>query len=288
MQIGSETLTRYGAKQCWEQALNFLNQAALFELHTTRVHRVDLCVDIPNQSPIELIKKLQDPKKFICRARQWAAYGDDGPKPTSYRMGKDLQIRVYDKAKELRDKPNESKHALIMQERWNGKDCKKATRIEYQIKREQLAERKIDTITDLFINLPNLITYLTRDWSRLATNYDGKNKDRATTDKEWLVIRGLFQQWAGISDDSLDKRNKPIPDVTRLTTQAIGCLETAIARSGKKPTTSEEAEAYAIELIRGTFGNSIEKILAKGKEYEAKGMLEPGPQPYEEFMDEAA
>ena len=284
IQVGSEMLMLYGAKNCWNQALQFLSQAASFEVENTRVHRVDLCVDLPNKSPGTLIEKMTNPEKFICRARQTVQYGELGKQPNSFRIGSDLQLRVYDKAKELRDKPNANKLATIKQHRWHGELCETATRVEYQLKREQLAAREIDTVSDLFNKLPRLVNYLTRDWSRVVLHHDGHNTERAKTDETWQEIRTLFREWAGKDTNSLERRNRPAPDVSRLTTQAIGCLESAIARMGKKPKTSAEAEAMAIEFIRGMFGDSIEKITSKRKEFEAKGSLDYEPQPYEEFQ----
>ena len=120
IRIGSEALTRHAPQEAAEDALQLLRRIFGLEVDHTCVSRIDLCVDLPDVDPRPLIAKLVCTRHTITKATDHATYAEYGDRAHSFTMGKTIRCRVYDKAKELRDKPDEQKQQAIVQHRWGG------------------------------------------------------------------------------------------------------------------------------------------------------------------------
>lgn len=222
--VGSITLMKIGHRKAWEGVTSLL--ACLgFELIRDVVSRVDLCVDLPNQS-MEPVQECVENERIICRAGKYGEFGTFEEMETYYRGKGPMMVRIYDKAKEVKDDP--IKKAILIKMRW-GEKVDDAVRVEFQLRRKTLKKRfTIESTEELFKNLGTIAEWSTKKWFRLTdrrVDRKNKNQSRAKNCSFWNLVVGKFEHW---TDDALER--KPAkdsdlkPNFQQLEKQAIGCI----------------------------------------------------------------
>ena len=98
-----------------------------------------------------------------------------------------LQLRIYNKEKEIKKKGNAERWLLI----WSTDDARDVWRIEFQIRRQVLNQYWIDTIDDLKSKKADLWKYLTGSWFSLRC-LDDENQARRTIHQFWEKVQGCI------------------------------------------------------------------------------------------------
>ncbi len=222
-----------GAYPCYEIGNRFVRQLG-GQGSECKLSRVDICLDMPGTSINELMSAFYE-KRYITRTKSKGTHESSGK---SFYLGTPpLVIQAYDKLAEVNTKANPTKKLAMIEYRWNGAIPASATRIEFQLRRDAIKSRGINSVEDYFEKRADLIFYLTHKWIRfLETIPDRKNKNQSKipTLEIWKNIQNSFQNFAGQKKGiSLAPLDKEKADVRQLLKQGLGVLESAAAHKGK-------------------------------------------------------
>lgn len=279
--IGSETLMAQGIC-AWQRAVDLLHEAFGIAIKDTCVARCDACVDFPNRSVEPFVLGALDPQQNIKRANKLSVhkYRDAW---TGVSVGTGTVLRIYDKAAELRDKPNESKYAIIQRDRWGGAACREAVRVEFQMRRELLKRFSVRTIEELLAALPGIVEYLSTEWFRLVDCNDRSHYDRTETLPIWAEVQAEFG--AAFRGEKLRRSptTRPKPSAERLFKQAIGCITSALSVVGERPDSEGEVLAALGRQIQPYLKGAPEGVEKKRRRLMSAGKLDT-PDPVVEFL----
>ena len=222
--IGSLTLMKIGHVDAWIGVKSLLDCLG-FEAIRNVVSRVDLCVDLPNVT-MEPVQFCVDDERIICRAGKYGEFGTFENMETYYRGKGPMMVRIYDKAKEVKDDP--IKKAVLEKMRWGGK-VDDAVRVEFQLRRKTLKKRfSIESVDQLFENLGTVAVWSTEKWFRMTdrrVDRKNKNQSRAMNCWFWKLVIEKFGQWTGESiERKPSKDSEVLPNFQQLEKQAIGCI----------------------------------------------------------------
>lgn len=95
----------------------------------------------------------------------------------TFQLGKNNLVRIYDKYRELKARPQKMWETHLWGEH---KDCKTVTRVEFQLRRELLKQLGINTLDDLQSRIGEIWAYLTQMWFRLDTPW-------------WAAVQSAFK-----------------------------------------------------------------------------------------------
>ena len=95
----------------------------------------------------------------------------------TFQLGKNNLVRIYDKCRELKARPQKMWETHLWGEH---KDCKTVTRVEFQLRREMLKQLDINTLDDLQSRIGEIWAYLTQMWFRLDTPW-------------WAAVQSAFK-----------------------------------------------------------------------------------------------
>jgi len=107
--------------------------------------------------------------------------------------GSPIQVRIYDKAREVLKKGNK----LWFFDIWNIEACRGVWRVEFQIRRQALKQFGINELKDLECKLPGVWQYLTDTWFSLR-NRDNENTSRRTIHEQWKVIQNCAERFGTV------------------------------------------------------------------------------------------
>lgn len=250
---GTTLLASDGAESLWRKVRGWLAELGATIRHDV-VSRVDPCVDLAGVGLGDLIEAFAD-ERVITRAKKTTDFTHipaevhrTGRKVTGLYIGKDTILRIYDKAEECRDP---IKRALMEEKRWGGKPQDVATRIEFQLRRDFLKLRGVDTVADWFRLRASILAYLTTGWVRFVDEgFDRRHTNRARTLPIWEKIAAAFLAWAR---GKIDIPLSPVPsrpiDVRALVRQSRGCFERACAMLGVEVDGPDDFLGVAVELM---------------------------------------
>lgn len=188
-----------------------------------KLSRVDICADLADDGIQELSEQCIL-RRFITSARKGAAYWE-GRDYTGVTIGKHpLLLNIYDKAAELRDKPDPAKWVYMCRHRWGGAP-ETAIRAEFQIAGEKLREFGISTVQDYLERGAGMAETLFTEWFRVVLPFDRKNRhhDRAEVHPLWKKVQEAFRGWLGKAAP-IRRVWQPRVDVEGLLVQALGCV----------------------------------------------------------------
>jgi hypothetical protein len=158
-------------------------------------------------------------------------------------------IRIYDKLAETIKCANALKRFAMMERRWGGIMPGEAVRVEFEIRRQALKDRGIDSVNDYCTKRPDLVYYLADEWFRFTADIvdrENKNQSRAKVLPLWKEVQAAFQSWAGCPQGcSLAPLDLERVDVRQLFKQALGVIKTAARYQGRSNLKNEELLAYA-------------------------------------------
>mgnify|MGYP003375355171 CR=1 FL=1 len=221
-----------GVPSCWSKIQDII---ALLkgDLRWNKLTRVDLCADTTKYAVSDFMK-LWDAGQVVCRATGHTKHGECR-KETGLSLGKaPLMLRIYDKLAELRQKGTPEKWALMEQVRWG---CKpdRATRVEFELRREKLVDLGCGSVQDYLSKRGGLVNHLCLKWFRLTDRLpDCNHVYRALNHSIWNEVHEAFQEWAGKTDEVLrPDRAKLDIDPHGLMLQAVGCAVKAAGLKNK-------------------------------------------------------
>lgn len=186
-------------------------------------------------------------ERYICRAVSKSRHSGTG---VTVSIGKSpLMCRIYDKKAEVALKANPHKNLCMRVYRWRCNEMPAAaTRVEFELRRDALKERGIDTVEDYYSKRADLVAYLTYDWLRFTANpvdRENKNQSKARMHPLWNQVRKAFKNWAG---SPLGLPLEPLPkekaDVRNLLKQLLGVGQAAARFQGKEIRTVAELLEY--------------------------------------------
>jgi hypothetical protein len=230
---GEECLLQ-GFDQCHKNGLKFVRQK-FGTAEKEKLTRVDVCLDLPGVSMEEFWAAHLE-GRYITRSKS-RGMGESTGK-TVYFGSAPLILRIYDKLAEVNAKANPTKKLAMKMHRWGGKTPVCAVRVEFEIHREALKERGIDSVGDYYKKRADLVRYLTHEWIRLTeTKPDRKNKNqsKAETLGVWKLVQDGFQNFAGNPvGESLAPLDKAKANVKDLLKQCSGTAYTAATHQGRE------------------------------------------------------
>jgi hypothetical protein len=245
VRINGEACLYPGANECYQKALMMFRELG-GPIIRNRLSRVDICLDMP-EVDIEPFDRAFLEERYICRAVSKSRHSGTG---VTVSIGKSpLMCRIYDKKAEVELKANPHKNLCMRILRWKSceiPDC--AIRVEFELRRDALKERGIDTVEDYYAKRADLVHYLTTNWLRFTANKvdrENKNQSKARTLPLWNRVRKAFKAWAGNpTGEPLTPLDKEQADVKNLLKQLMGVGQTAAEYQGQKVETIEELLAY--------------------------------------------
>lgn len=232
VEIGSQVLMSCGGLwPAWMEFKNLLEALGGYVMWN-KLSRVDLCVDLPGCYVGDIVRLVQG-GQAVGRPRK-KQYFQDGERWTGVTVGHgDVLVRMYDKAYEVQiARPDPRKQELLESYRWGGPQ-EKATRVEFQLRREALRSLKINSISDYFIDRVKVLNYLTSDWFRLVASVpdrENHNTTRAEVHPFWDSVCQAFQAWAGTTSEVARRAGRRLfRDPIRLLKQGVGCMMSAVS-----------------------------------------------------------
>ena len=250
MRANGEACLGYGAESCLKHGRDFI--ASLGGLITKeKLSRVDIALDMPGVGMRDFLAAFKE-ERYICRAKSLGFTKSNG---LTLKFGESpLLLRIYDKLAETQKCANPRKAFDMEMRRWNGMIPDQAARVEFELRREALKERGIDSVDDYFKKRADLVNYLVREWFRFTTesvDRENKNQSRAEVLPLWKDVQTAFESWAGSpAGCSLEPLNLEAVDVTQLFKQALGVIKAAAKYQGKNNLNSEELLSYAMRKLR--------------------------------------
>jgi hypothetical protein len=219
-----------GAYELWRRARDLIAMMG-GEIAWERLSRVDLCLDMPGQI-IAPFRAAFEENRYVTRAKG-KGYRE-GPGLTLYIGSAPPLLRIYDKLNEVMRGNDGGKQSLMAYHRWGGVQPDAATRVEFELTRDALRRRGIDSVQDYYNRRGDLADYLCRDWVRFTTiKPDRTHTTRAPTLPLWDRVHAGFMAWTG---EPAGIELKPMPreacEVSQLIKCIVGTGLTAIARQG--------------------------------------------------------
>jgi hypothetical protein len=245
-----------GARACYEEGNRLINELG-GSIIGNKLSRVDICLDMPGETMYPFNRAYIE-ERYICRPKSHGRYESGG---ITVQFGKyPLMLRIYDKLAEVKMKKNPTQSIGMLCNRWGGKMPESAIRVEFELGRDFLKKKGVDTVEDYYRKRAALLNYLTEDWMRFTqVQVDRKNKNQSKTRtlSIWEQVREAFLDWAA-SDPNvrLEPLDKSQANVSHLIKVVAGVTKTAAKCQGKTIETLEEFTEYLRDRIK-TYGVSV-------------------------------
>ncbi|OYP34509.1 hypothetical protein CGZ80_14650 [Rhodopirellula sp. MGV] len=171
-----------------------------------KINRADLTMDVIGLA-VTVLQKLFTDRHFITRFRSSDAKNDPiNNRRTGIEAGKSpCRLAIYDKRFETLHRKSPEYQAAMIQRRWDGAIPDRATRIEWQLRREKLKQFGITNVMDLFDRSQAVFEKLMTKMLRLTkepVDRVNKNQSRAETHPVWKhLINSIPAMYAGIIRD---------------------------------------------------------------------------------------
>ena len=238
--VGSVPLTSRGHESAWRYVKHQLAQLGI-EVRRTSVARIDLCNDFPGLG-IEPFYDAIMRDGVITRASAFQPFFKKG-QLTGLQVGtrgnEKCMLRVYDKVKELQDKPDEAKEALVREMRWAGTKPKVAARVEFEVGGAWLRGKwkEVSTVEEVFEALPVIMEYLLNNWVRFiegSVDRENGHQKRARVAEFWQAVEVAFLRWLQAEYVPLERPVKKLPEQKNLRKQAAGVVLSYASMLGKR------------------------------------------------------
>lgn len=229
------------------------------------VSRADIRADLLNGPRVEEFEQAQRAGCVIRRADNVATIvgRDDKPETITVGGGGSIVLRIYDKKREAMRNPDDWADVCRM---W-GIVPETATRVEFQVRREQLRKLDITTRDDLRGKAKLLAGWLTDKWFRIAEKPVDRNhhQSRSVMSKMWVCVRNAFGAIGGIRPKTPEKK----PERKHLRQQIIGCIASYVAL------VTRDAEKELTEFFDSWMPQIWGKVSARRDVFIASGIVSP-------------
>ncbi len=207
LEIGSIPLCRYGGIRNALDEVYKLFKAEGITVLKEILSRVDMYADFNTCEVVDFCDKFAT-GCTITRARRVSTFGEDtldyslhssGRKQTGFAIGRDVHLRCYDKAEELKRDPVKW---AVFSEKYDGIPDT-LTRVEFQLRRKALKDiqvmadggtepGRIEDVDSYLKVRDNLWRYLTCEWFRFTekpVDRKNNNRSRAKTWRVWAMVQ---------------------------------------------------------------------------------------------------
>lgn len=276
VQVGSQALLVLGGVESAlaqvQRVVEGLGGSVLWD----KLSRVDPFVDLEGVHVSEFVNRIHA-DQFITRARSRGIYADiaiysNHRESTGLTFGKGPQLRIYDKVRELQRDP--VKLACWINQEWGGEAPAVCTRIEFELGREFLGERDIDTVADWVKKRRAVLAYLAGEWFRFtaeAVDRANCNYGRAVDAPWWARVRDAFASRWPTGEAAKRRFSHNLIDVDRAAKQVRGLLESVAVYRGLHILNTEHlGEMAKALLLKETSVKGEEDWIATQKRIEAK------------------
>jgi hypothetical protein len=245
-----------------------------------KLSRVDACVDLAGVAVTEFTKPFRD-YRYVTRAQTGSEHFElemkatihrRGRRDTGFSIGTKIMLRIYDKLLEVKSQP--SKQAIILERRW-GNMPDKATRVEFELKREALKSFQIDTIEQWEEKKASVMKYLCDEWFRFVEkDGDRTNTSRMKVLKVWEVVAQRFADWTNAKPETKTAERFKADVVINphaLLLQAYGCIVAAVVALRTTGQTMNDVLAMGGAALAGVLKetDAQEKLRCKRLEFQA-------------------
>ncbi len=152
-----------------------------------KISRCDLYADfrVPDGLNLEFLRNY-----MVGKAKHTSQFLNGDVLETFYvgEKSSPIQLRIYDKGKEIEKKGSKARWLLI----WFVDDPQDVWRIEFQIRRQILKQYQINSINDLQNKKADLWKYATGEWFSLRCLDDG-NQARRTIHEFWKKVQSCIE-----------------------------------------------------------------------------------------------
>ncbi|MGL4941939.1 MAG: hypothetical protein ACRC46_01970, partial [Thermoguttaceae bacterium] len=187
-------------------------------------------------------------------------------------LGKDIQVCIYDKAREMETMmvSNPVKFCRMVECCFGGDEhfSQPVTRVEFRLRRDALKFHRINTIRDLQEIEPALVVWLTTNWFRLlsAPKKRGRENKQAVA-PVWREVQERFREYFpgvdGVRREIVPRGKIALScSADHLFKQASGCLASALAILGIEGDAKQVGELVA-DFMRGDKEHIHERLVAR-------------------------
>lgn len=244
-----------------------------FKYSKSEISRVDLRADLIGVKPLDFFKLWQNGQEVCSPRKHPTTFGDSFEDLETFQVGLKSSpccCRMYDKLVE--SSGGYAQHKL---EKYilGGEVVDSLCRVEFEVKRKFLKQRKIDSVEDLFFGMKTLTDHLTREWLRYGdSKIDKKNRhhDRVGTHELWQRVQSAFDDFSGTfhqeelnvieSDETCAEKTKNV---------AGGYLTSVMFKLRFIPETMSDVCEFFMREMAG-YASGIADIRAKLAEKEMK------------------
>lgn len=229
------------------------------------IRRIDVCIDLPGVDPRKDLLRACHSQHYLSTVEQGHThFNRDGLTGFTIGSAKRVQLQIYDKLLQVRDKKDPEYLQSIIQGRWK-QIPQHATRVELRIGREWLSQwMKYDAETYLE-NLGSLLEYTLGDSSRpffkmLAEAPDRENKHQSRTPvlPLWDAIRKKLIAEVGATEFIPQRIKRGEMSLERAYKVIRSMLARAGVLRGQRVTSIEEAQQQLAELHEVNKGRDFE------------------------------
>ncbi len=200
----SELLWRHGWQDAVRKVDSFIRDWAV--VSEIKLSRIDITGDFATPFPV-LSPGLRE---VVTRAKKKGERGDlkteyqqysDTRMTNTYSFGSGaVQLRIYNKTLEIK-----SSNKQWFEHLWSDCGWKKGepvTRLEFQARRKIIRQMQIETLEDLFLQVPDLWRYLTHEWLTIREPRDDSRRTRWPVSEFWRAVQQAgttFGECTGVS-----------------------------------------------------------------------------------------
>lgn len=226
IRIKSEYLWAVGYEDAWNTLKKFVEKY-IGHISEQQVSRVDLCCHTDN-----LILTNNDDLSFkgsfysheVRTYRRKVSGMNFGSRNT----GK-IYCRIYNKTLEIIQKRHKTWFFTIWKN--SGLECNDVWNVEFEIKRDFLREKGINSVEDLYLSLKTIWEYCTCKWL-VKTNLDRTRIERSSTNEKWEIIQHAFDKCQNKSFISVSEQKEI--EASSLVPGIMGYLTSYGAKIGVK------------------------------------------------------
>jgi hypothetical protein len=209
-------------RETWKEAVkivnDWINTWALVSV--IKISRIDINVDFAGEMPTFT----PEYQEVVGRCRTKKETGElntivNGKRISTYYFGtKNLMCRIYNKSLEIK-KSNKGWFEILW-EKHGWQKGETVVRVEFQCRRKIIREFQINTLEDLFAQVPDLWRYLANDWLSVRTIESDTHRDRWETAEYWKIVQSAVDRFGDLTGVTRLKQVKPRYE--RLEKQARG------------------------------------------------------------------
>ena len=226
VKVSAALLAHIGPIEAEKRLYELLSQLGEIK-ESANVSRIDLFVDFQTSMNMES----WDRHAWVTRASSINAYAVSGNfSGWSIGLGSIISARLYNKLLEIVVSGKDWILPLWQQAGWDGSGL--IWRLEFETKREVLAQKGISKLYEVMNHLDGLWSYATTEWLRLTLPSEGdKTRSRWETHPLWEYLASV--DWEG-NGGPLSKRFKPTrsPNDVRLYQMACSTVLAFMAKHG--------------------------------------------------------